>query len=86
MVRPEYSWKIARWTLNTNQSINQIIWYRGFDDTAYARAISTNILHDTIWPRYTIINIYQIENKYNIEIKIESYINTSISNGSIIYN
>jgi hypothetical protein len=21
--RPEYSWKIARWTLNTNQSINQ---------------------------------------------------------------
>jgi hypothetical protein len=29
--RPEYSWKIARWTLNTNQSINQSImfspWY-----------------------------------------------------------
>jgi hypothetical protein len=24
--RPEYSWKIARWTLNTNQSINQSIW------------------------------------------------------------
>jgi len=23
--RPEYSWKIARWTLNTNQSINQSI-------------------------------------------------------------
>jgi len=24
--RPEYSWKIARWTLNTNQSINQSIF------------------------------------------------------------
>ena len=23
--RPEYSWKIARWTLNTNQLINQLI-------------------------------------------------------------
>ena len=25
LFRPEYSWKIARWTLNTNQSINQSI-------------------------------------------------------------
>jgi hypothetical protein len=23
---PEYSWKISRWTLNTNQSINQSFW------------------------------------------------------------
>jgi hypothetical protein len=43
-------------------------------------------IFSTRWPRYNIFNIYQIENKYNIEIKIESYINTSISNGSIIYN
>jgi hypothetical protein len=25
--RPEYSWKIARWTLSTNQSINHYITY-----------------------------------------------------------
>ena len=30
-IRPEYSWKIARWTLNTNQSINHVlgIFYKG---------------------------------------------------------
>ena len=29
--RPEYSWQIARWTLNTNQSINQNVkWQRSF--------------------------------------------------------
>ena len=30
--RPEYSWKIARWTLNTNQSINSSFRYNyGYD-------------------------------------------------------
>jgi hypothetical protein len=44
--RPDYSWKIARWTLNTNQSINQSI----------NRSINQSINQLSRWEGWDFIN------------------------------
>ena len=50
--RPEYSWKIARWTLNTNQSIKHLDVHK-FTCT-YHRALSLSG-----WMCYQCINVYK---------------------------
>ena len=71
--RPEYSWKIARWTLNTNQSINQSMYSRLFVNQDYHDPnamgyVTNNFIGQLHWQVRVNFTLYHVWNCVRILI------------------